>query len=92
MPAVSDAPPPKNPSRLANPTLSSQKERKKANPDSKNNKCVYKACSSITVLSCHSSSRGGRWGKAGEALPEEAEERIARNGGEEKSKEERGKN
>ncbi len=59
MPAVSDAPPPKIspfPSRLTNPTLSRKKERKKANPDSKNNVFI-RLCSSITVLSCHSSSR-----------------------------------
>lgn len=32
----------------------------------------------------------GKWGKAEEALPGEAEERIARNGGKEKSREEMG--
>lgn len=46
------------PASKISPTLTTLSSEKIL-PDFNNNTCVYKACSSITVLSCHSSSRGG---------------------------------
>lgn len=87
MPAVSDAPQPSQKSLgerspLYNPTLSSQKERK---IERLKKQCVFIRL--VAALRFKWSFKQSRGGEAGEVLSGKAEERIARNGGKEKSKE-----
>lgn len=83
------------PASKISPTLTTLSSEKIL-PDFNNNTCVYKACSSITVLSCHSSSRGGVGAAKGKrperSFPKKRRKEKRKRRGKVKQKRERGGN